>query len=210
MIHAYSENYLLLAQNQLAVFFDYSVNYLNRSLESIYEKFLKSSISDRFMNGDPTIIAGRSGVELAHDVLRIPFEEKKEYLSVSKSEEYWLGYYLAYFQWFTNIDLNLLNKYISINEILELYNPYHEMDVTSFVDRMIEIFNERKQKTNLEIRRRELNMSRSDLANISGVSIRLIEHYEQRVADINKASSEYVIAIANALHAQPKDLLEIK
>ena len=208
MIHAYNENYLLLAQNQLAIFLDYSVNYLKHSLKDVYDKFLESNLSDRFMNGDPTIIAGRSGIELAYDVFGYENDNKIEYLSINKTIEFWLGYSLAYFQWYTCLNLNMLNKYVSILEIKEMYDPYHEMDIMKFVERLLDIYNQRKNKTNLEIRRHELKLSRNDLANISGVPYRVIEHYEQRVVDINKAGAMYILSLANALYIDPKDLLE--
>ena len=90
-----------------------------------------------------------------------------------------------------------------------MYHPYHEMDITHFIDRINEILNERKKVTNLEIYRRKHKMSRSKLAKESNVPVRTIEHYEQRVANINKASAEYIISLAKALYVKPEQLLEV-
>lgn len=208
-IRAYDENYLNLGQTNLAIFLDYAINYFGMSIEELWKRFLSSPICEKFMRGDPTTLAGRSGIEMALDVLKLEPLKPIEYFSYDRSEEYWLGYYLAYYQWATNIDFRFLNQYVSITEMLNMYHPYHEMDVTHFIDRINEKLNERKKMTNLEIYRRKHRMSRSKLAKESNVPVRTIEHYEQRVANINKGSAEYIISLAKALYVKPEQLLEV-
>ena len=48
------------------------------------------------------------------------------------------------------------------------------------------------------------------LAEKSGVNIRIIQSYEQRKRDINKAQFSTVVKIAEALECNPVDLLEIQ
>ena len=208
-IRAYDDNYLELAQENLAICLDYAVNYFGMSLEDFWSKFLSSKVCEKFMSGDTTTLAGRSGIEMALDVLKLQPLSPIEYFSYDRSGEYWLGYYLAYYQWATNVDLRFLNQYVSITEMRNMYFPYHEMDITQFIDRINELLNERKQKTNLEIFRRKHKMSRSKLSKESNVPLRTIEHYEQRVANINKASAEYIISLAKALYVKPEQLLEV-
>ena len=208
-IRAYDENYLNLGQTNLAIFLDYAINYFGMSIEELWKRFLSSPICEKYMRGDPTTLAGRSGIEMALDVLKLEPLKPIEYFSYDRSEEYWLGYYLAYYQWATNIDFRFLNQYVSITEMLNMYHPYHEMDVTHFIDRINEKLNERKKMTNLEIYRRKRKMSRTKLAKESDVPARTIEHYEQRVANINKASAEYIISLAKALYVKPEQLLEV-
>ena len=210
MIPAYNIYYVLLAQHNLAIFLDYSVNYLHFPLHDIWNRFLSSKICDKFMDADPQVMAGRSGIELVFDVLGKEAINVPEYTSIDKSPEYWLGYYLAYFQWRVNLSFRQLEKYIKIEEILEMYHPYHEMDLENFIIDLGKKYNERKGKTNLEIFRKELNMSRADLSKQSNVPVRTIEHYEQRVVDINNASSKYIISLAKALYKKPEELLEIE
>lgn len=208
-IRAYDGNYLELAQENLAICLDYAVNYLGMSLKKFWDQFLSSRICDKFMSGDTTTLAGRSGIEMALDVLKLQPLGPIEYYSYERSREYWLGYYLAFYQWATNIDFRFLNQYVDIEEMRSMYHPYHEMDITHFIDRINEILNERKKVTNLEIYRRKHRMSRSKLAKESNVPVRTIEHYEQRVANINKASAEYIISLAKALYVKPEQLLEV-
>lgn len=54
------------------------------------------------------------------------------------------------------------------------------------------------------------NLSQSMLAEKSGVNIRIIQSYEQRIRDINKAQFSTVVKIAEALECNPVDLLEIQ
>lgn len=53
------------------------------------------------------------------------------------------------------------------------------------------------------------NMSQSDLAEASGVSVRMIQHYEQGVRDINKAEALTVLRLADALGCDVRDILTV-
>ena len=102
MMHAYDKLYLSKAQNNLASMLDFAVYDLKEDLESFYKKFLSSKISTRFELGESTIIAGKSGVELALEVVE-DFSKAKNYRPVAnRSPEFWVGWILAYFQWYSN------------------------------------------------------------------------------------------------------------
>lgn len=208
MIRAYNLVYLEPAQDNLAVLFDYSVNFLKIPLDKFYRHFLQSIVSKKFEMGDYSVIVGKSGVELVKDLIDGPVDEV-EYQTDDRSPEYWLGYSLAYFQWATSLPFRKLNKYISIEELLSMYHPYHEMDIDQFVDRVAQIYNERKKYTNLQIIRKTLGCSRHLLSLISGVPERTIEQYEQRRKNINKANAEHIVALAKALKCSAEELLEI-
>lgn len=60
---------------------------------------------------------------------------------------------------------------------------------------------------NLQQRRKEKGMSQSQLAKASGVSIRMIQYYEQGARDINKAEAETVVRLADALECDVRKLL---
>jgi transcriptional regulator with XRE-family HTH domain len=62
--------------------------------------------------------------------------------------------------------------------------------------------------TNLKRIRRAAGMSQSKLAEASGVSIRMVQYYEQRARDINLASAITVHRIAQALGCTVEDLIE--
>lgn len=64
--------------------------------------------------------------------------------------------------------------------------------------------------SNLKRIRQRLGMSQKQLAEISGVSVRMIQHYEQGVKDINKAQAITVYRLAEALGCKMDNLIEIK
>lgn len=63
--------------------------------------------------------------------------------------------------------------------------------------------------TNLKRIRLESGLSQSKLAETSGVSVRMVQHYEQKSKDINAASALTVYKLAIALNCTVGDLLEI-
>ena len=60
----------------------------------------------------------------------------------------------------------------------------------------------------LEAARREAGLSRKKLAEISGISFRTIQAYEQGQSDINIASVKTVLALARALGVPMEKILD--
>lgn len=56
--------------------------------------------------------------------------------------------------------------------------------------------------------RKARGLSQRELAEASGVNVRVLQHYEQGFKDINKAAAETVKALADALGVKMEDLLE--
>lgn len=56
--------------------------------------------------------------------------------------------------------------------------------------------------------RKARGLSQRQLAEASGVNVRVLQHYEQGFKDINKAAAETVKALADALDVRMEDLLE--
>ena len=56
--------------------------------------------------------------------------------------------------------------------------------------------------------REEKSITQKDLAERSGVNIRMIQHYEQGYKDINKAQGLTLQALAKSLECKIEDLLE--
>lgn len=211
MIHAYDKVYLEKARTSLARMLDFAVYDLNYDIEDFFNKFLSSGVAARFEKGDFQIIAGKSGVEVAYDVAEISGENKRDInpkYTANRSEEYWTGWALAYYQWETGLAFSEIVKYIPIKDIVSLYNPYHEMDIRHFVDKMNELYKSAKPDTNLKIIRSKLNLTQKELSDISGVPVRTIQQYEQRQKNINKAQTEYLVMLSKALSCKIEDLLE--
>lgn len=60
----------------------------------------------------------------------------------------------------------------------------------------------------LKEKREAAGMSQSGLAQASGISVRMIQHYEQGVKDINKAAAITVKRLADALNVKMEDIIE--
>ena len=209
MIHAYDKNYLSKAQNNLASMFDFAVYDLEEDLSLFYQKFLQSKICSQFERGESTIIVGKSGVELALDVIGDESLAAKYRPAANRTPEYWCGWALAYFQWQTNLTFREINNYIPISEVMALYSPYHEMDISQFCDKMLELYNFRKDNSNLKKLRQDAGISQSELAEISEIPLRTIQQYEQNQKNINAAKAETVIKLAKALNCSVEALMEV-
>lgn len=205
----YKNNSEETARKNLALFLDYGVNVLNVSLDGLWSRFLMDDRSIQFGNGDYSVTSGISGIELAYLITGFTYDHNYIYQQ-DETAEYWLGSYLAYAQQKLKVSFQMINKYVPISELLSLYYPFHLMSEDKFVEFLKTAIKVRKGKTNLEIYRREAKLSRSELSEKSGVPLRMIEHYEQRVKNINKTNAEYLISLAKALFVSPDSLLEIK
>ena len=211
MIHAYDKSYLAAAQKNLARMLDYFVNDLHHQLEVAWKWFLTSEISSRFERGDCSVLVGLSGVELARAVLEqagetVPMQQPS--YAYDRSPEYWTGWAIAYYQWFTGLRFAEIEQVVPLTEVRLLYVPYHEMDVRQFADKMNELYRAEKPETNLKALRILAGLSQSELAVQADVPVRTIQQYEQRQKDINKAQAVTLLRLARTLNCKVEDLME--
>ena len=61
---------------------------------------------------------------------------------------------------------------------------------------------------NIKKIRTERGYSQSKLSELSGVNLRMIQHYEQGVKDINSAQAITIYNLAQALNCNMEDLLQ--
>lgn len=211
MIHAYDKVYLEKARTVLGRMLDFAVYDLGYSMENFFALFVSSGIAARFEQGDFTVLVGKSGVELAYLVLEQSgqtVERIKPNYTIDRSEEYWTGWALAYYQWETALSFAEIVRCVPIEMIRDLYSPYHEMDIRQFCDKMNELYRVAKPDTNLKILRQNAGLSQRELAENSGVPMRTIQQYEQRQESINKAQAETLVMLAKALCCRVEDLIE--
>lgn len=212
-MRAYSDLYVGDAQRKLGSMLDYAVNGYGMSLPSFYGLFLCSGLSKQFATGEPSVIAGRSGIELALEILQSDGEDgiiaARSFTPVSgATPEYWTGWALAYYQWECGRAFDDIAKLVSIEDVASLYHPYHEMDITQFCDCMDSLCATAQPCTNLKKRRLEAGLSQSELAFASGIPLRTIQQYEQGRKDINKAQVVYAVQLARALRCDVMDIIE--
>ena len=149
MTYVCDDSLLYKAQISLAWMFEYGVNQYGYALEDFYDRFLASGIAQRFAENDPAIVAGRSGGELAYEVLERTepgIHPIGQIFTMERSREYWVGYALAYYQRQKNLNFDDITKKVPISEIQKMYYLYHEMDLTHFVLEMDRRMEEQKKE----------------------------------------------------------------
>ena len=210
-IHAYDEIYLSNAQNVLGHTVDFAVMSLNISYDDFGKAFAISSVSKQFAIGNPRYVAGMNDCELAREVLaqvNFSYEDTEDAMYLDKSPEYWAGWALAFYQWYSSRSFMEILKTVPLSEIIRMYPVYHEMDITKFSDRLDEIFKEKYPFTRLRYKRDNINMSQKRLAEYSGVALRQIQLFEQRQRSINKASAVTLLKLSRALSCSMEELIE--
>ena len=211
MTRAYQEIYLSKAQAALGDAFDYAVNVCHIPGADFVKLFAASSVSKRMENGEPAFLAGKSGIEIAADVV---LETTGKQLEADpephfgRSKEYWIGWAVCYYQWLSARSYSDIFKAMSFGDMESMYYTLHEADVTKFADIADERLREYFKETSLKRIRTAYGCTQAELAKRSGVSLRSIQMYEQRNKDINKASAETLYRIARVFGCSMEELLE--
>ena len=111
---------------------DFAVYDLKYDIAEFFDLFIKSGVAKRFETRDFTVIVGMSGEALDYEVLEqssVESERVKPNYTASRSEEFWTGWALAYYQWETSMSFAEIVRHVPIKDIVALYQPYHEMDI---------------------------------------------------------------------------------
>ena len=211
MIRAYNESYLTDAKETLSQFFDYLINDCGMSADWASAIFVSSGYAERFERGNPSVLAGMSGIELARAVVSESYREKElpePRYTDGLSPEYWAGWALAEYQWYSGKRFAEIFRRVKLSEIIEMYSVYHEMDISKFISAMEERCASVVLPSKLKALRENRNISQSELSTLSGVKLRSIQMYEQGINDINKAQAETVYRLSRAIGCSVEDLLE--
>lgn len=211
MTHAYQEIYLSNAQAALGDAFDYGVRVCDVPGENFIKLFTVSSVSKHMENGEPAYLAGKSGIELAAQILAETTgmtEQPEQPERYARSCEYWIGWAVAYYQWYSGRKYSEIFEVLSFAELEKMYYTLHEADVSKFAEIADARIREHFAETNLKRIRTAYGCSQAELAKKSGVGLRSIQLYEQRQKDINKASAESLYKISRVLGCAMEDLLE--
>lgn len=211
MTRAYQEIYRSKAQSVLGEAFDYAVNSCNIPGEDFAKMFAASPYSKRMENGEPSLLAGKSGIELVMDVVRettgreitaVPEDR------IGRSAEYWIGWAVAYYQWWSERRFSSIFKVLTFDNLQHMYYTLHEADISKFAEIADARMKEYYPETNLKRIRTAYGCSQSELAKLSDVGLRSIQMYEQRKKDIKKANADTLYRLAKALGCSMEDLME--
>ncbi|MCL2110798.1 MAG: helix-turn-helix domain-containing protein [Clostridiales bacterium] len=210
-MRAYNETYLSHAADTLGTMMAFAVNDCGLDGDVFAHMFVVSGVAGQFERGNPKYIAGKSGAELFFDVVQkgaFDVETSASNYRDYRTADYWAGWALAQYQWFTAKTFASILRVLPFSEIVNLYPTLHEADITKFFDVASGIFERESPETNLKRIRGVAGLSQSGLAKEAGVALRSIQMYEQRKKDINKAQAVTLAKIARTLGCNVEDLLE--
>lgn len=211
MMRAYDEEYLDDAMKNLGEAMDYASNRCEVDMDEFMNLFIGTGYADQFAAGVPKYVSGLSGTELAMDVF-LKAGDGEDFPEVlieyDYSPQYWCGWILAYYQWYTGRSFKEIQKYISMRDIEKLYPTLHEAHENKFVDVVNHMIQKKNLPTRLQMQRKNSGYSQRELAEKTGISLRTLQQYEIRAKDINKAAGDRLLALAKALGCQMEDLME--
>ena len=190
---------------------DYVINDCNLKSDWVASLFVTTGYAQKFETGNPAIISGMSGIELGKAIVKKAYNKTDAPTAnyrESRSPEFWAGWALAEYQWFSGRRFKDIFERIPMSRIISMYSVYHEMDISQFIDTMEKFYNETVLETKLKRIRENRGVSQSELAKLSGVKLRSIQMYEQKVNDIDKAQGHTLYKISRVLGCSIEDLLE--
>ena len=211
-MYAYNEMYLEDAKAHIGEMLDYVVYDLGMDIDFYWEMFCSSPITKSFEVGHPKYNAGMSGVELARDII---YDRTGEWITVKPSRdvncspEYWAGWVLARYQWERDISFKRLSELgLSASDVLNMY-VLHEADERQFIEAADDIVSAKAsmEENRLKRFRKYANMTQKILSERSGVSLRMIQLYEQGQNDLSKAQVTVVLNLSKALGCDVRDLI---
>ena len=216
-MNAYSELYLDDAMSNLGGMLDYAVNDCGYDIETFFEWFSYSRIGASFEKGNPKYVTGMSGVELARELIWQLTGKRAEVVprqELDCSKEYWTGWVLAYYQNQRNMHFSdMIDSGLTADYVISKY-ILHEADISKFVemaDTLIEVSDANKAKESVLRRfRTYYGLTQRQLSEKSGVTLRMIQLYEQGQNDLSKAQAKVVLALARALDCSVEELLDTK
>lgn len=210
-MNAYDKDYLFHAQKNFGHMVDFAVNTCDYDLDEFFHMFLASNVCEQFENGNPAFIAGKTGCELVRlivsEVQNVSIAHA-DAMYLDKSPEYWLGWALCYYVWLKNYKFGYVFAAVPAGEMIGMYDTMHEADITKFVFALEERLKAYYTQTALTRLRTIAGFSQHELAERSGVNVRVIQSYEQKNRDINKAQLLTVLSLAKALDCSPVELME--
>ena len=203
MIHAYNDVYVNDAMITLAELFSYTPD--KRQADVLFQRFVLSGIAYQFGKGNPRYVNMPSQA-LFYEIVGNSMPLVRS-VGFGKTPQYWCGFVLAYYQWYTGMSFEQIGRRLPPSKIIDMYYPLHEASLEKFVDVANSIV--LQKETNLAKYRKNANLSQEKLASYSGVSYRSIQSYEQRQLSINTAPVYKLLKISRVLGCTIEDLLEV-
>ncbi|MBS6441768.1 MAG: helix-turn-helix transcriptional regulator [Coprobacillus sp.] len=204
MIHAYSELYLNDAMTNVAEFFNYVSDV--ESLDELFFLFIKKGYAYEFGRGNVYFL--NMPPHVLYSMITDQKVPQAPMVELGRSPQYWCGFVLAYYQWYTGLSFKKIQDKLPPSKILALYHPLHEASLEKFVEVANSIV--LQKETYLEEYRKYAKLSQKELASRSGVPLKMIQLYEQRKVNINDAPAHHLLRFSRVLSCTIEDLIEVE
>ena len=208
MTHAYDEMYVEGAMVRMGDMLEYACLDCDYDPDSFWSMFIRSGLARRFEIGDVSVVAGKSGPELAYMVLsradhRRNFPKPK--WREDRSDLYWCGWVLAYYQWDRDVTFSRIWDRISIRMLQKMYPVLHEADITKAVDEMDALMKpgEKRSVHCLRLLRGLTQQELADKAHMTVSQLQRIEYGERKTENL---SLKTALALAKALGVEVEEL----
>lgn len=208
----YSAVYLNDAMERLGAMCEYVASDLHMDLNEFWQLFIASGIAKEISTGNCVYIAGKSGIELAIEVLQWTGYQLDNFpkpgVYFDRSEYYWVGWILAYYQWYSGHSFASIQKKLPVSQVVDMYAIHHEMGERRVAEDFDIIMKSEDTEANeIALRRRIMGYTQRMLSEKSGVNLRSLQQYEINAKDIKKASGETILKISQALGCSMEDLM---
>ena len=209
-MYAYKDIYLADARSNLGAMFDYAINVHKMRTDDFWDIFAGSKVARALSCGDPKYIAGMSGRELFANLIYDTYQkwiELSDECQMDRTREYWAGFALAYYQWYSGNSYDAIRRCgVMLSDIVNYYF-LHESPDQKFVDVMNTRMRHGREDNVLKRLRKNTGMTQKQLSKESGVSLRMIQLYEQGQNDLSKAQAKVVISLSRTLGCDASELV---
>jgi len=171
-------------------------------------RFIQSGIAKCIEEGMPKYIAGKSGIELYLEVMELTTGNNMSVATkvyYDRSPEYWAGWVLAHYQWYSGHPFKRILEVITYDELIALYSTLHEADIQKCYDVFDSHFSSAESR--LKTIRKRCGITQEVLAEKSGVSLNTIRAYERKSKDLNKAQCDIITRLSMALKCDMAELI---
>lgn len=207
--HAYSPLYLNKATRAMGNMLHDAVLEFGIDGTDFLKRFIQSEVAEQFENGNPKYIAGKSGLDLFVEVMEKTTGKVYDTVlieSYERSSDYWVGWLLAHYQWYSGRSFRNILETIPYEELSDLYGTLHEADIQKSYEVLDMHFAHKESK--LKSLRKKCGLTQEELARESEVSLNTIRAYERKSKDLNKASFEIIMGLARALKCDVSELYD--
>ena len=208
MIHAYDEIYIEGAMIRMGDMLEYACLDCGYDPDCFWNMFINCGLSRRIEIGDVSVVTGKSGPELAYMVLH-DVEHKNDYpvpiWREERSDLYWSGWVLAYFQWHEKLTFKEIWDNISIRMIQKMYPVFHEEDILKAVDTMTGMMKPVK-KNMIKKLRLVRGYTQQVLAEYACMTEAQLQRIEEGKVKVENLSLKTALSLAKALGVEIEEI----